>query len=88
MCTGGRLGLDLVVEDVEPLRALFGETTGCLLVEVSPQHTAAFEAALSGLPCRRLGAVTAAPRLTAHCAGQILLDLPVDALRNAFQRPL
>ncbi len=88
MCIGGRLGLDLALEDAEPLRALFGETTGCLLVEVPPQHTADFEAALSGLPCRRLGAVTAAPRLTARRGGQILVGLPVDTLRSAFQRSL
>ncbi|MHB8857408.1 MAG: phosphoribosylformylglycinamidine synthase subunit PurL [Bellilinea sp.] len=87
MCIGGRLGLDLTLEDAEPLRALFGETTGCLLVEVPQQHTATFEATMSGLPCRRLGAVTAAPRLTARCAGQVLMDLPVDTLRNAFQQP-
>ncbi|TLN28706.1 hypothetical protein FDZ74_00120, partial [bacterium] len=82
-----RLGLDLELPAGEPLRALFGETAGCLLVEVPPQHTAAFEAALQGLPCRRLGQVTAAPRLSVSANGQRLLDLPVDALRDAFQRP-
>lgn len=87
MCIGGRLGLDLVIPDAEPLRTLFGETAGCLLVEVPPQHAAAFEAALDGLPCRRLATVTAEARLRVRCAGQTLLDLPVSALRDAFQRP-
>ncbi|NMB68804.1 MAG: phosphoribosylformylglycinamidine synthase subunit PurL [Chloroflexi bacterium] len=87
MCIGGWLGLALDLEGGDPLRALFGETTGCLLVEVPPQHAADFEAALDGLPCCRLGTVTAETRLAVQNAGHTLLDLPVEALREAFQWP-
>lgn len=87
MCIGGQRGLALALADFEPLRALFAETTGCLLVEVPVQHAVAFETALEGLPCRRLGVVTAEARLTVRHGGKTLLDLPVDALREAFQRP-
>jgi len=36
---------------------LFGETNGCLLAEIPAAQTGAFEAAMGGSPCRRIGRV-------------------------------
>lgn len=66
MCIGGRLGLSLTVQADDPLTTLFGETNGCLLIEVSPRDAGAFEALLSGLPMQRIGAVTGEPTLAIH----------------------
>jgi phosphoribosylformylglycinamidine synthase len=88
MCIGGRFGLDLQLEDAQTgLRDLFGETNGCLLVEVSPEGAAAFETLFAGLPLRRLGRVTAAPELTIRGGGDTapLLTVPVDRLLAAWQ---
>ncbi len=61
MCIGGRLGLDIT----PPLttRDLFGETTGCLLVEISPANIARFEETFKNLPFKKLGQVIADPVL-------------------------
>lgn len=61
MCIGGRLGLDIT----PPLttRDLFGETTGCLLVEVSPANIIRFEETFKNLPFKKLGRVIADPIL-------------------------
>ncbi|MCE1195382.1 AIR synthase related protein, partial [bacterium] len=42
---------------------LFGETNGCLIVEVEAGKAAAFEAAMSGAPCLRIGGVSPEPRI-------------------------
>jgi hypothetical protein len=68
----------------DPVLALFGETNGCLLVEVAPQHAEAFTAGFDNLPIRMLGVVTAALELSISIADQPLLQLPVDALVAAW----
>lgn len=55
MCIGGRLGLD--INPALTTRDLFGETAGCLLVEVSPAHIIHFEEAFKELPYKKLGQV-------------------------------
>ena len=87
MCLGGRLGLALTLPTGDPLRQLFGECTGTLLVAVTPGHAAAFEAALSGLPVQRLGAVTADQALTVTTPAGPLLTLPVAGLVAAWNTP-
>ncbi|MBI1795009.1 MAG: phosphoribosylformylglycinamidine synthase subunit PurL [Chloroflexi bacterium] len=60
MCIGGRLGIDLTLDRV-PLQtplSLFGETTGCLLVEIAPANIAAFELIFKDLPLIKIGQVT------------------------------
>ncbi len=88
MCLAGRLGLRLDLPALPPLRALFGETTGCLLVEVAPQDAAAFEAQFTGLPCRRVGLVQPEPAFAAYSADALLFTLPVADLLTAWQTPL
>jgi len=88
MCIGGRLGLDLSLDDLTDLpRVLFGETNGCLLVEVSPENGSRFESILAGLPIRKLGRVTETPALMIRSNRQILINLLVEALVHAWQTP-
>jgi phosphoribosylformylglycinamidine synthase len=84
MCIGGRLGLsiDLAVDD--PVRALFGETNGCLLVEVKPGDAAAFEKLLKRLPKLRIATVLDVATLIVNNAGKELFLLPIDDLVTAW----
>lgn len=84
MCIGGRLGMDLTGAETEALCALFGETNGCLLVEVAADQAQAFEAALLGHPIRRAGQVRDDDRLRLTVAGRVMVDLPVTALVKAW----
>ena len=81
MCIGGRLGLDTT----SPLttRDLFGETTGCLLVEVSPANIARFEEMFKDLPFKKIGQVIAEPVLR---FGETSID--VEDLTQAFNTPI
>lgn len=79
MCIGGRLGMELHLETDDPARTLFGETTGCLLVEVAPGAAAAFERLFAKLPSSKIGAVTEEPVFK---TGD--LEIPVDDLVKAF----
>ena len=86
MCIAGRLGLKLELgEDTDPLRSLFGETSGCLLVEVLPQDRMAFESILGNLPYRLLGTVTDDPKLKVTRIGQTILDTDLSELLQAWK---
>jgi phosphoribosylformylglycinamidine (FGAM) synthase-like enzyme len=86
MCIGGRLGLEIYLEeDEEPEKTLFGETNGCLLVEVDPEMCSAFEACLNGLPYRQLGKVSEELCLSViGKPGLYLILLPVMDLVSAW----
>lgn len=81
MCIGGRLGLDIT----PPLttRDLFGETTGCLLVEVSPANIVRFEESFKDLPFKKLGQVISDPILKLNET-----TITVEALTVAFNTPI
>jgi phosphoribosylformylglycinamidine synthase len=81
MCIGGRLGLNIT----PPLstRDLFGETTGCLLVEVSPANRTRFEATFKDLPFKQLGQVISDPILKFSET-----SITVEDLITAFNTPL
>jgi phosphoribosylformylglycinamidine synthase len=81
MCIGGRLGLDLTLE-TSP-RVFFGETTGCLLVEVNPANVAAFELIFKDLPFTKIGQVISD---SVFKLGNI--NVKVDELVNAFNTPI
>jgi phosphoribosylformylglycinamidine synthase len=85
MCIGGRLGMDLDADGVDALCFLFGETNGCLLVEVAPEDAQAFEAGFAGLDCAQVGKVRADDQLVIRDGRRVLLELPVDALVNAWK---
>jgi phosphoribosylformylglycinamidine synthase len=61
MAQAGELGVALD----RPFSAvdLFSESNGRIVVEVAPEQAAAFEAALRGLPCARIGVTVAEPGL-------------------------
>ncbi len=88
MCLAGRLGLRLQLPALPPLRALFGETTGCLLIEVAPQEATTFETYFSDLPCQRIGLVQADPTFEVYSGEIPLLALPISHLLSAWQTPL
>jgi phosphoribosylformylglycinamidine synthase len=81
MCIGGRLGLD--INPPLTTRDLFGETTGCLLVEVSPANTARFEGTFKDLPYKKLGQVISVPILKLNET-----TITVEDLTTAFNTPL
>lgn len=81
MCIGGRLGLD--VNPPLSTRDLFGETTGCLLVEVSPANIVRFEATFKDLPFKKLGQVIADSVLKLNDT-----TITVEDLITAFNTPI
>ena len=86
MCIGGRLGLALTIDVNDPVKVLFGETNGCLLVEVRPDSCSAFEATLAGLPLQRIGTVSAEAQLEITTPEHLsLLSLPVSELVAAWE---
>jgi phosphoribosylformylglycinamidine synthase len=81
MCIGGRVGLD-----INPHLAtcdLFGETTGCLLVEVSHANIARFEDNFKDLPFKKLGQVITEPVLKLNDT-----TMNVEDLTKAFNTPI
>lgn len=81
MCIGGRMGLDIT----PPLttRDLFGETTGCLLVEVSSTDIAPFKETFKDLPFKKLGHVITEPVLKLNDT-----TMNVEDLTQAFNTPI
>ncbi len=74
MCIGGRLGLEINITS-----NLFTEVNGCLLVEVSPTDTTAFEKQFVNLPFTKIGMVTTQPILKFA-----EVEIPIEELVNAF----
>jgi phosphoribosylformylglycinamidine synthase len=92
MCLAGRLGLHIDLDRLtpkpqDPLLTLFGETNGCLLVEVRATDADAFESLLAGLPTQRIGQVSAELFLKVLSEGFEPLILPVNSLVTAFSTP-
>ena len=88
MCIAGRLGLDLALPAPlagDPLRACFGETTGCLLVEVSEAGARAFEACFQGLRCQQIGTVCLEASLRVSCGQATRINLPIADLLAAWR---
>ncbi len=68
---------------------LYSESCGRFLVEVAPESAADFERETAGLPRARVGETAAEARLTVlGLRGAVLLEEPVEALREAFLRRL
>jgi phosphoribosylformylglycinamidine synthase len=87
MCIGGRMGLDLAARPDDGELFLFGETTGCLLVEVEEENKDRFEKEFIGLPLRKLGRVTKEPALHIHNTKSDLIHMPVQAIIAAWNTP-
>ena len=85
MCIGGRLGLKITVNADDLERTLFGETNGCLLVEVRPASCARFEDILASLPLQRIGTVSSERQMDISSHKQTsLISLPVSDLLAAW----
>jgi phosphoribosylformylglycinamidine synthase len=65
---------------------LFGETNGCLLVEVRASDRAAFERLMAGTAFCQLGAVAVEPVLSIGSDNEMLVKLSVEELVRAWQR--
>jgi len=89
MCLGGMLGAridiaGLVGKDDGSLKVLFGETNGCLLAEVGTDDIEAFKAAMSGVPCIRLGTTTASSTMEVDGCGGGRASVSLERLGEAF----
>jgi phosphoribosylformylglycinamidine (FGAM) synthase-like enzyme len=78
MGIGGRLGMELNIET----SAAFTEVSGCLLIEVPPANSSAFEKRFTDLPFNKIGKVTADPVLKISN-----IEITVDELVHAFNNP-
>ena len=97
MAFAGDLGLDLDLAKVPSStkrsdRRLFSESTTRLLLEVPPEHAAAFEKAMAAasVPCASVGRVVEAKRLTLRAVSgdRDVVSAPLDALRDAWRGAL
>lgn len=87
MAIGGRLGLRLWLEN-DPYRELFGETTGCLLVEVENSDRVVFESHMQDFPFRHIGEVLAEPVVEIMADKQPWLSFPLTQLVQAWKYQL
>jgi phosphoribosylformylglycinamidine synthase len=95
MALAGDLGLDVdltavLAKDVPGEDCLlYSESAGRLIVSVPRERAAEFDTHLAGLPAAVVGEVNATGSLRVRgLSGKGLIDLPVDRLRQAWQKPL
>lgn len=93
MAFAGRLGMELDLaalpraagvdrDDV----ALFAESSARFLVEVAPEHTAAFEATMAGRPVARLGYIgRGGDFLIRGLHGEVVIECTLETLLRAWQ---
>lgn len=68
---------------------LFSESNSRFVVTCAPENGLALEALFSGLPCSRVGRVTAEKRVSVKGAnGRRIVDIEIRALRRAFKETL
>ncbi|MFT5154868.1 MAG: phosphoribosylformylglycinamidine synthase II [Planctomycetota bacterium] len=95
MCLAGRLGMQVELSQLDgeditggydaDTTLLFAESCTRFLVEVSPASQAAFEEALSGHPCARIGSVTSGEQLIVNASsGSPSINASCDELSTAF----
>jgi phosphoribosylformylglycinamidine synthase len=88
---GASVSLDMVPVGSERLDAgtlLFSESPSRFLVEVVPDHVAAFEATLAQVPLARVGEVSDDGLVTILRDGQPIIQVPVDQLKATWQATL
>lgn len=84
MCMAGRLGMSVNLPEADPATALFGETNGCLLIEVADDDCTAFEACLAGLEWLRIGTVTQNPTLKIRVGEHDQISITIADLLRAW----
>jgi len=80
----GEVRQRLHIPVVDDFLLLFGETNGCLLVEVSLGCAIGFEKAMAGSPLARIGRTNAEARLSFTRLDGSDVALGIEALREAF----
>lgn len=96
MAFAGRLGIEADLRGLprtdDCTRAdqqLFSESNSRYVVEVTPENYDAFARRMLNLPFGQIGKVTRGPRLVIKDAKQrTVIDSSIDALRDAWQKPL
>jgi phosphoribosylformylglycinamidine synthase len=95
MAFAGGLGMQLDLDSMPTKKSsigeaalLFSESNSRFLCEVEPASAAAFEAAMSEIPCAKLGTVSSEPRLRVQLGDAELLDGNIRELKEAWQVPL
>ena len=94
MSFAGELGVSVDITNMRQASfvdrevALFSESNSRLLCEVPAALAEAFETAMLGLPCFRLGEVAEHDRVVVHCDNEILIDKPWRGLRETWLKPL
>lgn len=86
MCIAGRLGMAIDIPEGGELTRLFGETNGCLLIEVNPAFKDAFEEIFEELPLQLIGRVRNEPELVIRAGQAEILRLPVSSLSSAWKK--
>ncbi len=84
MVIGGRLGLEVNLTAVDSIRMLFGETNGCLLVEVAPENALMFEKKIENLPVLRVATILEKQALVVCNNNQTLFSIPIGDLVKAW----
>jgi phosphoribosylformylglycinamidine synthase subunit PurSL len=90
----GELGLLLDLDGCPDLAALpedgalFSESNGRFVVTVAPEDADAFTGRFEGLPCRRVGTVTATTRIEARLHRRVVLDTDALELKVAWKETL
>ena len=86
MCMAGRLGAQIHLRNNEvPVRALFGETSGCFLVEVTAESQFEFEDLMSNYAVRLIGKVESQQNLQMIHAKKTILNAPIADLLSAWK---
>ena len=89
----GRLGLRVDLAKVpapglsEARRILWSESLGRLVATVRPSDAAAFEKAMTGTVCARVGEVVSAPAVEVVQGPASVLSVPVDDCVKAWKKP-
>lgn len=85
MCIAGRLGLKMKINGNNPGLTYFGETNGCLLVEVEKKRASSFEELFKGLDLAYVGTVDHNPRLSWRMPDQSVQAVTIEELIAAWQ---
>jgi phosphoribosylformylglycinamidine synthase subunit PurSL len=87
---GARISLErlLCESDLDTAARLFSESNTRFLCEVRPNDAAAFETALAGVPHACIGEVTDSRTLSISDAGSPVVEIDIDTLKEAWQKPL
>jgi len=84
---GADMDLSLIPKATESQEALlFSESPGRFIVSVRPQDLDRFERMMEGCPIARAGRVRGDKRFIVRRGDQVLINLPVESLREAFSK--